>query len=165
MSPDGVSGGAEGWRRAAAGLLRGSLARGATAWLRVRTASMAPAIEAGDEVLLRGVPPSALVAGDVVCVRRGDLLVVHRLLRRPCRASRTLTTGGDAGRGADPRVPWHDLVGVVVLVRRGGRVLPGPGPLRARARAWATLAREGLRGAWRRLTGRGGEGRGRDDGS
>lgn len=153
----------EGWRRAAAGLLRGSLLKGGAVWLRVRTASMAPAIEAGDEVLVRGVPPSALAAGDVVCVRRGDLLVVHRLLRRPCRATRTLTTGGDAGRGTDAPVPWHDLVGVVAAVRRGGRVLSGPGPLRGRARAWATLAREGLRGAWRRLTGRGGEGRGRDD--
>lgn len=115
--------------------------------------SMRPVLFPGDEVTARragGRDGGARLGDLVVTEQPGVGLVVHRLLWRGRQAARTR---GDGSGRMDAPVPWRDLLGTVVAVRRGGRdVTPG-----GASRAWAWVrgfsVAAGHR-AWRRLAGR-----------
>lgn len=122
----------------AAALLPEVLARQGEVWVREASASMHPLIRPGDLVLLRALSSHAPLAfGGLLAYRRGDRLVVHRLVGRDGpvllvkgdaldmveRVSRGQTIAHVAavrrptGRLADfERFPWpwfHRLLGVV----------------------------------------------------
>jgi signal peptidase len=108
---------------AVAGVLVGLLLSGFGGVLGVASASMAPAIEPGDAVLVRMVPADRVTAGNIVTFRdphRGVLLT-HRVVSTRAAGGRlTVVTRGDANTGSETwsinhtgrvglfvhRVPW-----------------------------------------------------------
>jgi signal peptidase I len=93
--------------------------------LSVQTASMLPAFQPGDAVLIRLVAPSRLQPGDIVSYRSAQdprTIISHRLIRVD-RAGR-LITAGDAVTNPDPAFSPTQLVGRVTAVAPGlGRLL------------------------------------------
>jgi signal peptidase I len=97
--------------------------------LVVRSGSMAPALQAGDAIVVRAVAPAAARPGQVVTFRdpsRAGLLVTHRVRELRERDGRVeVVTRGDANReverwsiGADGR-----LGRLVLRLPRAGRLL------------------------------------------
>ena len=94
---------------------------------RVLGHSMTPTLRPGDEVLVERTDPASLAPGDVILVRHGGHLILHRLLDIQGRGTRQLLlTGGDHLRRADPPVPVGALVGRAVSAHRGDRPLALP---------------------------------------
>jgi hypothetical protein len=96
--------------------------------------SMSPAIEPGQNVLLRcGVVPEV---GEVAAYVLGDQLAVHRVVARDDRRMWMLTWGDSNPLPDDPVDDSSRLVGTVIEVERDGAmhdIPPGPRSLR---RAW-----------------------------
>ena len=92
-----------------------------------------------------------LRVGDIVAYRLGELLVIHRLLRR--QHAGMLLLAGDNQLLADRPVPLHAALGRVVAVDSCGRRLRFNSP-RARAAAWILVICFALRSRGRlpRLT-------------
>jgi hypothetical protein len=113
--------------------------------VRVGGRSMLPAIWPGDRITIHAVPHDAIGAGDVVGIRRGATLVVHRVVGWvTLPAGLHIVTRGDALRQADAPMPAACVVGRVSDVRRGPfHVVPSG----SAGRAWRVLAFlvEGLR--------------------
>ncbi len=124
---------------------------GAGLALRLTAASgcMVPTIRPGDLVLIHPVGARPLAAGDVVAFRRGEQVVVHRLVG--VATSGEWQTRGDAEAGEGVPVKGEDVVGRVEGLERGGKRLPLTPWLAARAygtlRRWAgrVSRRVGLR--------------------
>jgi len=121
--------------------------------LVVTSGSMAPAIAAGDAIVVRPVDPDLVAVGDVVTFRPpgGGGLVTHRVVAIDQRhGARYLRTRGDANEGPDA-----DLASAAAVQGRTVAVLPGAGRVlvlltgRARwlllgAAALALAVREGV---------------------
>ena len=91
-------------------------------WIKIRGHSMWPSLRPDDHagvVRLRVHPRQ----GQVVVARQGNGLVAHRVLQT---SYHSVTCVGDNYAAPDAPVPLSNLYGVVVLVRRRGRVLRGP---------------------------------------
>lgn len=86
-------------------------------WVRVRGASMTPALRPGDQVLVDFTRRWA--CGDVVVVGAARALVVHRIVAVSGAGDgcEVITQGDAVGRGDRP-VRAGAIVGVVVRVRR-----------------------------------------------
>ena len=113
--------------------------------VRVGGRSMLPAIWPGDCVTIRAVPHDAIGAGDVVGIRRGATLVVHRVVEWVALpAGLHIVTRGDALPQADAPMPVACVVGRVSEVRRGPFQVAWTGSV---GRGWRVLAFfvEGLR--------------------
>ena len=99
------------------------------AWLRmpVLGRSMWPTLRPGDMLLVR-LAPRTLQSGDIVVLRAGGTLFVHRFLGyRRCGTGRCLLAKGDGRWAFDPLWPENALLGVVVAVEREEACLPaGP---------------------------------------
>lgn len=113
--------------------------------VRVGGRSMLPSIWPGDRITLDSVSHDSIAVGDVVGIRRGATLVVHRVVGwATLPAGLHVVTRGDGLRQADAPVPVACVVGRVSDIRRGPfRVAPqGSAGL-----AWRVLAFlvEGLR--------------------
>ena len=129
-------------------LLEQLLARGQRATVRARGGSMWPALRDGDVLTLQGAGPGAALPAfrEVVAVRCGDALVIHRTVRRDACA---VVLRGDACPAPDGAFPLAAILGRVVAVRRAGRpVLLGRGLLAPLIRSLRRLRR------LRRLAGR-----------
>jgi hypothetical protein len=82
---------------------------------------MYPAIRDGDIVEIMPVNVSLLRRGDVLLCRTGSGAVAHRLLRMAGEGNNLeLELRGDAGFAMDVPVPWTNVIGRVVTVRRNG---------------------------------------------
>lgn len=82
--------------------------------------SMRPLIDYGDTVRIRHGGPEPR-AGALVAFRRGDRIVVHRMLRRLRAGSETVyLCRGDATVRRDPIVRRKSLLGVIEAVRKEG---------------------------------------------
>jgi hypothetical protein len=81
---------------------------------------MWPRLRAGDEAELtdRGARPIA--EGDVVVARVLDKIVIHRVVGF---APDQVHLRGDNSAANDPPIRCHDVLGIVVRVRRQGAVL------------------------------------------
>ena len=53
-----------------------------TCWLPVLTDSMVPLLQPGDQVLVSRIVAEGVRFGDIVVFRRGDDLIVHRVLKK-----------------------------------------------------------------------------------
>lgn len=116
------------------------LARGETLWVREASPSMVPLVRPGDELRLVPLDRARVVRGALVAYRRGDALVVHRVLRAGARG---VVAKGDALASADPLVPWDRVTARVVALRRpDGRVVDleaFPWPLVNRLLGWVAV--------------------------
>jgi hypothetical protein len=101
-------------------LIRETLALGRELWLEASGESMYPVVRSGSRVLLtpRRRP---LRRGDIVLVRRGDRLILHRV--RHLRNDRVVTQG-DACPEADPAVPNSNAIGLAMACDDGRGIRP-----------------------------------------
>lgn len=121
-------------------LMGAALARGASFRFTARGFSMDPFVRDGD-VLTVGVAARRPKAGDIVAVRAQATgrLLVHRVV---AHVPAGLLVRGDGSGQADGVFGPADVLGVVVVVERRGRVVRlGRGPER---RLIALLSREGM---------------------
>lgn len=94
---------------------------GETHYIPLRGSSMLPLLQDGDHVLVSH-NRDEIQFGDIVVFQRVDGLVAHRVLRVDTSGDRrTLRTKGDNALGLDPKMNEEELVGKVLLVRRGDR--------------------------------------------
>ena len=120
------------------GLVAGAVESGSQVWVRIRGASMAPAVPAGADVRLGPVRERSLRKGDVVLARLpSGLPVLHRV--KSLRAH-DVVLQGDALPSADPPVGYPAIVARADAVRVGAVELPvparGPRPWRRIGSAW-----------------------------
>jgi signal peptidase I len=95
------------------GFVADILGRGAGLQLRVTGKSMAPAICSGDVVAVEKTPPDALRLGDLIFYRKGERLVLHRILFAQHAGDHTIVfrTKGDAARSLDEPVQPGQVLG------------------------------------------------------
>jgi hypothetical protein len=81
---------------------------------------MHPAIRHGDVVTLAPVGPAPIAPGDVVAIRTGRRLLVHRVVDITLDPSGTATvvTRGDARDECDPPVSSTSVLGRVTRIER-----------------------------------------------
>lgn len=108
-------------------LLNGALAIwsqvGCQQWIRLAGQSMLPLLREGDQLLVAH-SCEKLRQGDLVVFRRAGKLVVHRVIRFNLGVTgRIPITKGDNVPHYDAPVQADELVGRVVQVRRGARLL------------------------------------------
>jgi len=97
------------WTLLGAGAVLGAAVAGpiALGWrpLAVLSGSMSPALETGDEIVVRPVAPGALRVGDIVTFKdpsRGNVLVTHRVRDvRIAGSTAHVITRGDANTGSE----------------------------------------------------------------
>lgn len=101
------------------------LAQGGSFRFKAHGFSMYPFIRDRDILTIQSVEAAALKVGDVAfygCA--GNTLVAHRVLGRRVQASQVvLATRGDAASGPDERVQAEQVLGRVVSVRRGRKII------------------------------------------
>jgi len=115
----------------AVNLAREELAQGALLRLRVAGHSMAPLIERGDLVLVQRANLEDLRRGDLLLVEQAGDFLVHRLVATPrWRGARScgpdthrVRTKGDNASYADLPLPPQDVLGRVVAVEKGGKII------------------------------------------
>ena len=138
-------------------LLEETIARTGRIRLRVFGSSMLPAIWPGDLIVADRRPLDQLRAGDVVVIKRGERVFVHRVIAVPGRGQE-LFTRGDCLPYPDPATAAGQILGTVVRIRRGGqewtpsRRLSFHERLLARllsAGGWTSSLAHRLHGRWR----------------
>ena len=100
--------------------------------LRVYGASMLPWVRPGDLAMIHNASPETVRCGDVVLFRRGDRLYVHRIVeKRGLRLTRRFLAKGDANPHADGVIGQEEILGRVMNLYRGNRLidLDSPGQL------------------------------------
>ncbi|MBZ5701968.1 MAG: S24/S26 family peptidase [Acidobacteriia bacterium] len=100
--------------------------------LRVYGASMLPWVRPDDIAMIHNASPETVRCGDVVLFRRGDRLFVHRIVeKRGLRLTRRFLAKGDANPHADGVIGREEILGRVVKLYRGNRLidLDSPGQL------------------------------------
>jgi hypothetical protein len=101
-------------------LIQHELAAGCQVRLHVTTGSMRPLIRPGDWIQLSATPPEHLGCGEIITLRRGDILITHRLLHHDFQWWYAM---GDSAAWPDPRVPAEAVLGRVVAIERGSQVV------------------------------------------
>jgi signal peptidase I len=106
--------------------------------LRVRGASMLPALWPGDLLTIDPVPCAAVRTGEIVLYVRKQRVVIHRLVHVGGTSGvADWITRGDALPDRDPAVPAEAILGRVSSITRGGRTLvPGRPTVWGRILAW-----------------------------
>lgn len=146
-----------------ADLLRDGLVNGHIPYLTVSSGSMAPLLQPGDQVGVQKVTLAQLNRGDIVVVRHQESLLTHRFYgARTDQSGATsafFVTRGDRSRSYDPI--WHEqqLLGRIVVRRRGQQLMwldYGPG-------LWLNRRLAQLAGAEQTVSGRVGPGAARPD--
>ena len=128
---DGGSGeryGADRWARLVVELLRA----GHPVAFRVSGISMDPTLHDGDRVTLAAIGPRTPRRGDMIAFRRGEQLVLHRVLSVITGANGDVRylTAGDGLLYADGLQPATAVIGRVVSVQRASRTWNPDAPLR-----------------------------------
>jgi hypothetical protein len=108
------------------------LARGKTGRLVVRSGSMAPLLQLGDEVIV-AQRPNRILPSNLVVFRQEDRLICHRIMLP--YAPRRYLQKGDFNREWE-KVAEADIIGAPKQVIIGKQVIPLEGP---RFRFWNTL--------------------------
>ncbi len=92
--------------------------------------SMLPSLRPGDEVIVDR-NPTRIRRGDLVTFQDGDRLIVHRVVQ----CDPPIVTRGDNAPYLDAPLRPEQLVGRVIEVRRGTRVISQSGVLRCASNA------------------------------
>jgi len=122
------------------------LTRGGSFSFRARGFSMVPFIQDGDFLIIEPVKASNLDIGDVAFYRFGrDRLVAHRVIGREMRKEKEiLIMRGDSNTGYDDRVHAEQVLGRVVSVQRGKKLIcMDGGPRRLMALLWVKISPNG----------------------
>ena len=91
--------------------------------------SMSPLVEAQDKVIAESVSPHALRRGALIVFRDGGNLIVHRIIRKKARDGQSLLCQmGDNG-STYSWIGEKDVVGRVLAVEKGRRLVPLAGPM------------------------------------
>src|SRR3954462_12321797 len=122
-----------------------ALTNGTMVQFRAEGSSMYPTIRDGETITIAPVSTEEIVRGDVLLCRHGARVLAHRLVGKTrCGAEHFFVLQGDAKAGCDAPVEASAIVGKVVNVVRGGRVvrLCGRAPrIRRAARVAASRAK------------------------
>lgn len=110
--------------------------------LRVVGSSMLPAIQPGDELMVRRCGPDGLRIGEIVVFTRGGRLFAHRLVA--VHASGLLETKGDTIEQPDPFVHPGELLGRADRVSRRGDICRLPASSGFAGRLAAALFRRSI---------------------
>jgi hypothetical protein len=81
---------------------------------------MRPAIEDGDVITVRRVPPASVAPGDIVLYRRLDRPIAHRVAAVVANAigAVVVVPRGDGKRACDAPVAVEHILGIVVSIKR-----------------------------------------------
>ncbi len=122
-----------------------ALTSGTVVRFRAEGDSMYPTIRDGETIVVAAVSPPAGVRGDILLCRHGSRVLAHRVVDMTgCGTERFFVLRGDAKASCDAPVDGRAVVGTVVGVVRGGRVVPLGGRvarIRCALRAAASRAR------------------------
>lgn len=99
--------------------------------LRVTGTSMLPAVQPGDIVWVRSYGVDRAAVGAVVLFAREERLVVHRVVQRE-----PWITRGDTLTYNDPPISRADLLGRIVAIERGKRIIIPRRTLWTRMASW-----------------------------
>ncbi len=95
--------------------------RGRSCSFRVVSGSMRPLIEIGDVVKVTRAEPSRIRIGDVVVFREGQVMVVHRIIRKSWSNQQLeFRHSGDAGVFSGT-IAAQNLIGKVSVIEKDGR--------------------------------------------
>lgn len=113
-------------------LLRQSLQQGQQPDLTVTSGSMFPLLKTGDRVRLERVSPADLRPGDIITFQARGQINTHRFwgVIQGSRPDGRLQTRGDRSLTFDQSIGADQLIGRVILRRRGTQILSfqsGPG--------------------------------------
>jgi signal peptidase I len=90
-------------------------------WLIIVSGSMAPLIQAGDQILVKKIAPSQIQLGDIITFWQGNILVTHRVIRRQTKSGNIcFVEKGDA----NANYSWIDaqsIIGKVRKIKKGER--------------------------------------------
>jgi signal peptidase I len=132
-------------------VVQDTLTRGISVRFRADGTSMRPTIRHGEAITAAPVAPADIVCGDVLLFRSSGRLLAHRVVSVIEHGGvRALKIRGDAKLGCDALVETTDVIGRVISVDRGDRVIPLQGRiarLQHRMRAAVSLVRQLV---WRR---------------
>ena len=87
--------------------------------LKVTSNSMAPLLRSGDYVLLRPAPVESLNRGDILVTRQEGGYLTHRVV---AITDQSVQTKGDMNKQADAQTDKKNIVGLVEVIERRGRV-------------------------------------------
>lgn len=99
------------------------LARKGKSWLPVLTASMAPLIRPGDQVLVSEAAAEQVHRGDIVVFRRGDDLIVHRVIKKWQTADGICFNEKADTASVSWLIDGSQVIGRVLMVKEKGRLL------------------------------------------
>ena len=119
------------------------LGQGGSLRFEAHGSSMYPFIRDGDILTIQPVEAAGLSVGDVALYRAaGDKLAVHRVVGRHVQGGQVvLTTRGDAVSGPDEWVRSGQVLGQVVSVQRGRKIIRlGRGFWRLAALLWVRVS-------------------------
>jgi signal peptidase I len=120
------------------------LRRGHSVRFRAKGGSMMPTIREGEAITVAPVAPDAIRRGDVVLYRSGQGVTAHRVVsvEQPAGGAPRFVTRGDASGSCDEPVEEAAVLGSVVAVERGGRIVdPAAPPVRLLAWIWSAARR------------------------
>ncbi|MEW6776686.1 MAG: hypothetical protein AB1405_10360 [Bdellovibrionota bacterium] len=102
-----------------AALVRDALARGPGVWVKVASSSMAPAVQAGEEVWVEALAQTPR-PGEILLYEGPAGLTLHRLVYlRHKNGKKIVRTKGDSAKALDPLFPLDTVVGKATRVRNG----------------------------------------------
>lgn len=93
---------------------------GQSFWVRIASWSMAPLIKKGDRLLIRKVDPGTLKPGEIICFKKGNILVTHRIYsmnKRPKKGP-FFVIKPDLKDKLDLPVSSKDILGKAVVLQR-----------------------------------------------
>jgi signal peptidase I len=112
--------------------------------LRATGASMLPTLWPGDVLSICGRDASSAKPGDIVLFERAGKLVAHRVVKRILLHDKIhWVTRGDSVEGDDAPVSSHELLGRVIAIKRGSRLIAPHRSVASRMASWI-LSRSAL---------------------
>jgi signal peptidase I len=88
--------------------------------IRALGTSMLPTIFPGDVLQIESAPLNELAVGDVVLIKRGNRIIIHRLVSNE---GEQWVTRGDAVPQDDPPVVDEEFLGRITQIDRGSRAI------------------------------------------
>lgn len=104
------------------GLLKDSLRKYGSVWMRLEGKSMLPFLKSGTMISVRNVDIGDIHIGDIVVFKKDGVTIAHRVFRKVSSAGRFfLRTKSDISFYAEPLISHEGLIGKVTVFRKSGR--------------------------------------------